>query len=81
MRSFIVWIAGITERETACKAIRRWREPRATVISFLTVLGQLPSTHRVRRKRAEALKANNDINMARAYRYHRYDNAITAGRE
>jgi hypothetical protein len=31
MRSFIVW-AEVAEREKARKVIRRWREPRATVM-------------------------------------------------
>ena len=37
MQSFIVWMmAGIAERETARKAMRRWREPRAiaTTLAF-----------------------------------------------
>jgi hypothetical protein len=36
MRPYIVWmIAGIAERETACKEIRHWREPRTTVMTLL----------------------------------------------
>ena len=37
MQSLIVWLmAGIAERETAHKAMRRWREPRAiaTTLAF-----------------------------------------------
>jgi hypothetical protein len=34
MQSFIVWmVARIAERETACKVMRHWREPRAMVIN------------------------------------------------
>lgn len=35
---FVWMIAGIAERETARKAIRRWREPRATVITLLHII-------------------------------------------
>jgi hypothetical protein len=45
MQSFIVWLmAGIAERETARKAMRRWRELRAMVINVAFFVEQLTKT-------------------------------------
>jgi hypothetical protein len=45
MQSFIVWmIAGIAERETARKAMRRWREPMEMVITLAFVVAHC-ATH------------------------------------
>jgi hypothetical protein len=47
MQSFIVWIiGGIVERETARRVIRRWREPRAIVITLAFFVAQPMKTGR-----------------------------------
>ena len=43
----VLW-AGIAERETARKAMRRWRELRATVINVAFLVKQLTKTGRRR---------------------------------
>jgi len=49
MQSFIVWMmAGIVERETARKAMSRWREPRAIVITLTFFVAQPMKTGRRR---------------------------------
>jgi hypothetical protein len=47
VQSFIVWMmAGIAERETARKVMRRWREPREMVMTFAFFVAQPMETGR-----------------------------------